>query len=70
MSADYYVTVCASCLRASCWHGTFPCDDAKGTDITTRRASELHALGREHPDMFSRERILDVCGAVHEGGKG
>lgn len=26
---DYYVTVCAECLRASCWHDAFPCEKSR-----------------------------------------
>jgi hypothetical protein len=60
---DYLVTVCAECLTASCWHGEFMCQRARGANITHRRASELRALDREHPDHFSVEKLREVCGA-------
>jgi hypothetical protein len=59
---DYDVIVCAECLCASCWHGEFMCSRARAADITTRKASELRALGREHEDYFSPEQIIRVCG--------
>jgi hypothetical protein len=60
---DYPVTVCAACLCASCWHGEFMCQRSRSADVTTRKASELVALGREHPSCFSREKIREVTGA-------
>lgn len=60
---DYEVTVCADCLTATCWHGEFMCPKAQESGITTRLASELRALGREHPDHYSREKIRRMTGA-------
>lgn len=60
---DYLVTVCASCLTASCWHGEFMCQKAKTSTTTVYRASELRAAGREHSDNFSREKIRRVTGS-------
>lgn len=56
------VTVCAACLRASCWHGTFLCDASDTADVTTRTVAELDALDREHPDYFSAARVREVEG--------
>lgn len=64
MSEDYMVTVCAKCLRASCWHGEAPCDGAAFADVVKRRASELRAAALEHPSHYSLEKILRVCGLV------
>jgi hypothetical protein len=63
-AGDYEVTVCAACLTATCWHGVFMCQKAKQASTMDVRASELRALGREHPDNFSRERILRVTGSM------
>lgn len=63
---DYYVDVCAECLTASCWHGTFMCERSRNADVVKRRASDLVALDLEHPSYFSRENLLRVCGAVRE----
>jgi hypothetical protein len=62
-SRDYLVWVCSECLRASCWHGEFTCEDEKLATITRRLASELRALGREHPSHFSPEKIRKVSGS-------
>lgn len=59
---DYDVTVCAECLTASCWHGESMCQKAKYAGLVTKRASELRAMNREHPDYFSRDTIEAVTG--------
>jgi hypothetical protein len=56
------VTVCAECLRASCWHGEFMCDRAEMADVTERTVAELDALGLEHPERYSAEKVREVCG--------
>ncbi len=42
------VTVCAECLRASCWHGIFMCDKAMGADIVQKTIKSLRKLGLEN----------------------
>jgi len=42
------------------------CQKAQYADITKRKASELREMKREHPEHFSREKLLDVCGHVEE----
>ena len=64
--ADYYVTVCAECLTASCWHGEFMCQRSRDADVKTVRASELDAANHEHPGNYSRTKLLRVCGTVKE----
>ena len=64
MSEDYWVTVCDACLRASCWHGDFYCDNAKAAGIKEVRASELLRLDTEDVQHFSRERIATVTGEL------
>jgi hypothetical protein len=61
--ADRRVTVCAECLRASCWHGEFMCDKSRGADVTTRTVRELDALGYEHAEHYSSARVREVEGA-------
>ena len=46
------VTVCDSCLMASCWQGIFMCEDARTAGTTEKTVKELRELGREHPDYF------------------
>lgn len=60
---DWRVTVCDACLTASCWHGEFYCERYRSAGTTTRWASELRELDREHPDHFSREHIGLTTGA-------
>lgn len=59
---DRVVTVCAECLRASCWHGEFMCDDAQSANVTKRTVRQLNALNREHPSCYSKEKVRKVCG--------
>lgn len=47
-SKDEKVTVCASCLRASCWQGEFYCDDYKSAGTVEKTMDELLALDLEH----------------------
>lgn len=61
---DRVVTVCAACLRASCWHGEFYCERAVGAGIRRMRVSELDALGKEHPSNYSVEKIAHVEGRI------
>lgn len=61
--AERRVTVCAECLKASCWHGTHMCDKSVNADLTTRTARELDALGFEHPSHYSPARVREVCGS-------
>jgi hypothetical protein len=49
------ITVCASCLRASCWQGEFYCEDYQTADIVEKTRAELAELGLEHPSWW------DVC---------
>jgi hypothetical protein len=57
------ITVCAECLRASCWHGTFLCQKAREADVTTRTERELDELAREHPSHYAAARVRLVQGA-------
>lgn len=47
------VTVCASCLRASCWHYAFICNDHRTADIVTKTVGELRKLDLEHPSYWA-----------------
>lgn len=49
------ITVCASCLRASCWWGIFYCDDYLHADVTEKTREELQQLNREHPSYWNYE---------------
>ena len=49
------ITVCAECLRASCWHGFFYCDKYKGAGIVQKSVSELRLLGRENESYWALE---------------
>lgn len=49
------VTVCASCKRASCWYGTFPCDDHRSAKTVQMPRKRLQDLGLEHPDFWTEE---------------
>lgn len=46
------VTVCSSCLRASCWLMRFPCERWRTAGLTQKTIGELVSLGREHQDYW------------------
>ena len=56
------VTVCAACLRASCWHGEFMCDEARSAGTVEIFAPTLRKLSLEHPSNYSPKKIREVCG--------
>ncbi len=63
-SSDYWVTVCANCLCACCWHGGFGCNKYKTAGTVQKKASELDKLNVEHPDNYSREKLTEVSGII------
>lgn len=66
MDDDSKVIVCAECLTASCWHGVFMCDKARGADVVVMTVSELRALpddgNREHEDNWSDAKMIEIYG--------
>jgi hypothetical protein len=71
MSADdeREVTVCAACLRASCWTAVFMCDKAASAATTTRTVAQLRALDLEHPDYWEEPDVPEP-GAADEFRRG
>jgi len=49
------VTVCASCLRACCWQGSFMCDLAITSSTVDKKLSELESLGLESPHYWHED---------------
>ena len=49
---DRLVTVCAACLKASCWNYEFVCEDYRTANVVEKTVAELRALGLEHPDYW------------------
>jgi hypothetical protein len=49
---DRQITVCASCLQASCWQGIFMCDEAECSDIIELPISKLIELDLENPRFW------------------
>lgn len=62
---DYWVTVCAECERAICWHGILLCDKAYEADIKEMKASELDKLGLEHSGNYGIGVLLAHCGQIN-----
>ena len=50
------------CLRASCWHGEFMCDDAQNAGTTLKTIRELRRLNLEHKDNWSAKKLNKVYG--------
>jgi len=53
---DRYVTVCAACLRASCWQGRFYCDTARDAGTRELSVSHLKRLDLENPEYWEEDR--------------
>ncbi len=47
------VTVCANCKRASCWYGSFMCDDSKTAGTIQMTLKELRKLKLESPTWWT-----------------
>ncbi len=50
---DPLIPVCAACLCASCWQGSFYCDKFQEANAILKRRSELKALGLEHEGYWA-----------------
>jgi hypothetical protein len=73
MSDKRLVTVCDSCLRASCWHYIFPCDHYREAGLIDKTVDELRALNREHESYYlphAFEPTLGLPGARSDGEAG
>ena len=49
------ITVCAACLRSSCWLGEFVCDKARTAGTTKKTTEELAKLSLEHPRYWKEK---------------
>ena len=49
---DKKITVCSSCLRASCWQGVFICTNHRRAGIVKMSINELRKLKLEHKDYW------------------
>lgn len=52
---DLLITVCASCLRASCWHGPFRPIGCWPWDSVQMPLLSLRKLAMESPDSWERD---------------
>ena len=50
------VTVCSSCLRASCWQGEFRCDDYLNAGTVQKSVEELKELNLEDSSYWEETR--------------
>ena len=50
------IWVCKACLRASCWHGEFYCEEYRVADVIQKSIKELKSLDLEHPSYWELER--------------
>ena len=46
--------VCAACKTASCWWGSFYCDQYQTAGLARATETQLRELNLEHPDHFMR----------------
>jgi hypothetical protein len=52
LTDDTRVTVCDNCLQASCWHGEFMCDEARGAGTIVKTVAELRKLKLENESYW------------------
>ncbi len=65
---DKLIEVCSECLKASCWHGEFMCDESRDAGTILKPISELANLKLEHPDNWSDKNLLAICGDAAPNG--
>ena len=53
-----FITVCASCLRASCWQYIFLCDNWKFANIKQVTIKKLKELNLEHSSYWKTDEEL------------
>jgi hypothetical protein len=62
------IAVCDKCLKASCWHGIFLCDDSRGAGLLWKTSAQLRQINAEHSDYFSRAHVeKHTGGSIWEG---
>lgn len=54
------ITVCESCLTASCWHAELVCDSYKSSGTVEKTIQELIELDREHPSHWEKQLLEAV----------
>ena len=59
-----FIMVCESCLTAVCWYGEFFCDDARHANVVIKPVEELAALGLEHPDNWTTDKLRKIYGDI------
>ena len=57
------IEVCSACLRASCWHGEFFCDEHQNAGTVKMSRSELDLRDLEHKSNYSTEKLNAVYGS-------
>lgn len=67
MPEERKVTVCSSCLMASCWFGLFMCENAREAGLVEMPVSELDKLHREHPCYYALDAPAKYTGVVSGG---
>jgi hypothetical protein len=55
---DWTMTVCAACLRVSCWHGLFYCDNYKTAGTKEITVGEARKLCLESPTHWTRDDAI------------
>lgn len=55
MSSETMITVCSSCLQATCWQGLFYCDNYKSAGTVEKSVAELTELNLEHPSYWEND---------------
>ena len=51
------VTVCSSCLQATCWQGIFYCNEYRTAGTVEKTREELKELALEHSSYWGTEAV-------------
>lgn len=52
---DWTITVCDSCLRASCWHGYLYCENHKSAGTVEITVAEARRRNQENPTHWLKD---------------
>ncbi len=55
LPGDLAITVCAECLEATCWQGTFMCQESRNANIIALPVKRLLVATREHPSYWEND---------------
>lgn len=65
---DKIIEVCDNCLKASCWHGEFMCDNSCSAGTKLKTIAELKKLALENKEYWSNKKMKEIYGEKNPYG--